>query len=380
MESAHHRITHQYHLSHMTKELWEQYCRDEIAFVTPLLLRHGITLADVQPHISGERFLMHAVTTTSGKKLILLGTTEDGSPVVIKATRDARGKAEILHERACRAILKKIDFAAEVFLSPKEVLFTEEAGATVAVYEFITQERTFLERPIEVQFDFALRAFKAQEGTHATTWGHRRLIREAFEIRTAQTYLDIFATFTANIRKELPEDTHIHETLTRAQNLLTQESRIIEQYADFLTHTDFVPHNIRIRDNEMYLLDHSSLTFGNKYEGWARFLNFMTLYNPPLTKALTEYVRQNRTQEESVSLRMMRTHRLGELIWYYTRTLKETEGNLYTLNRARVTFWHDVLCSVVKDEEVPLSIIETYTQVRDALRSDDEKRRQKGLH
>lgn len=364
----------------MTKELWEQYCRDEIAFVTPLLLRHGITLGDTQPHISGERFLMHAVTTTSGKKLILLGTTQEGMQVIIKVTRDPRGTQELLHERACRAILKKIDFAAEVFLSPKEILFTKEADMTIAVYEFIIQTSTFIERPLAEQFDFALRAFKAQEGTHATTWGHRRLIREAFEIRTAQTYLDIFATFITNIKKELPQDTHVHETLARAQTLLTQNSRTIEQYADFLTHTDFVPHNIRIRDNSIFLLDHSSLTFGNKYEGWARFLNFMTLYNPPLTKALTEYVRQNRTPEESVALRMMRIYRLGELIWYYTRTLKETEGNLYTLNRARVTFWHDVLCSVVKDEEVPLSIIETYTQVRDSLRSDDEKRRQKGLH
>lgn len=364
----------------MTKELWEQYCKDEIAFATPILLRYGITLEDTQPHISGERFLMYAVTTTSGKKLILLGATREGTRVIIKVTRDARGVRELLHERDCRTILKKIDFAAEVFLYPREVLFTEEASMAIAVYEFIEQESTFLERPLAVQFDFALRAFKAQEGTHATTWGHRRLIRSAFEIRTAQTYLDIFATFITNIKKGLPQDTHIHETLMHARDILTEESRTIEQYADFLTHTDFVPHNIRIRDNAIYLLDHSSLTFGNKYEGWARFLNFMTLYNPPLTKALTEYVRLNRTPEESVALRMMRIYRLGELIWYYTRTLGDTEGNLYTLNRARVTFWHDVLCSVVKDEEVPLSIIETYTQVRDTLRSDDEKRRQKGLH
>lgn len=364
----------------MTKESWEQYCKDEIAFATPILLRYGITLADIQPHISGERFLMQAVTTTSGKKLILLGTTAEGMLVVIKTTRDARGTQELLHERACRRILKKIDFAAEVFLSPKEILFTKEADMTIAVSEFIIQKSTFIERPLEEQFNFALRAFKAQEGTHATTWGHRRLIRETFEIRTAQTYLNIFATFISNIEKELPQDIQIHETLLDAQTLLTQNSDTMEQYADFLTHTDFVPHNIRIRDNTIFLLDHSSLTFGNKYEGWARFLNFMTLYNPPLTKALTEYVRLNRTPEESVALRMMRIYRLGELIWYYTRTLKETGENLYTLNRARVLFWHDVLCSVIKDEEVPVSIIETYTQVRNSLRSDDEKRRQEGLH
>ncbi len=364
----------------MTKESWEAYCKKEITLVTPILLRRGITLADTQPHISGERFLMQAVTTTSGKKVILLGTTAEGMPVVVKATRDAQGTQEILHERACREILKKIDFAATVFLSPKEILFTKESGMTIAVYEFITQEQSFLDRTTEAQFDFALRAFKAQEGTHATTWKHRQLIQSVFNIRTAETYLENFGTFVTNLHTAIPDATLVHANLAAARQVLTQESVIIEQYADFLTHTDFVPHNIRVRDDAIYLLDHSSLAFGNKYEGWARFVNFMTLYNPPLADALTEYVRSNRTPEESVALRMMRIYRLTELIWFYVRTLPHTEGNLHALNQARVDFWNDVLTHTLNETPLPEDTINTYKNLRDALRSDDEKKRQQGLH
>ncbi len=364
----------------MTKESWEAYCKKEITLVTPILLRHGITLADTQPHISGERFLMQAVTTTSGKKVILLGTTAEGMPVVIKATRDTHGEKELRHERACREILKEIDFAAEVFLSPKEILFIKKSGVTIAVYEFVVQEKPFLERTTPEQFDFALRAFKAQEGTHATTWKHRQLIQSVFDIRTGETYLENFSLFVTNLHIAVPDAAEVHANLATARQVLTEELQTIDQYAGFLTHTDFVPHNIRIRDTAIYLLDHSSLAFGNKYEGWARFINFMTLYNPPLADALTEYVRSNRTPEESIALRMMRIYRLTELIWFYVRTLTHAEGNLRALNEARVTFWNDVLTHVLNETPLPNERIETYKNLRDSLRSDDEKKRQQGLH
>ncbi len=166
----------------------------------------------------------------------------------------------------------------------------------------------------------------------------------------------------------------------RAYGVLRENEEVIEQYTGFLTHTDFVPHNIRIHNGQMYLLDHSSLTFGNKYEGWARFLNFMTLYNPPLTGLLTEYVKNNRTSEESVSLRMMRIYRLGEIIWYYIRTLEKSEGDLRTLNEARITFWSTVLTHILDNTPVPESVILDYKNTRDSLRSEEEKKRQQGLH
>ena len=173
---------------------------------------------------------------------------------------------------------------------------------------------------------------------------------------------------------------HSTHSSRRHSEQLREHEKTIEQYSGFLTHTDFVPHNIRIHDDTIYLLDHSSLTFGNKYEGWARFVNFMTLYNPMLENALVTYVKENRTPEESVSLRMMRIYRLGEIIWYYVQTLEKSTGDLHTLNTARITFWSTVLTHILKDERIPESIITEYKKTRDSLRSDDEKKRQQGLH
>jgi hypothetical protein len=359
---------------------WEMYCNEELSLLTPLLQVHGITLDPEQKHIQGERYLQQAVTTASGRKLILTGVRGDEVRVVIKATRDAGGKREIEHERQCRSILKDIDFAASVFLTPEELVHTEEQNFCISVQRFIPQEKQFIEHTLPEQFHLALSAFKAQEGTHATTAKHLRLIRSAFGIRTAKTYLHAFQTFCANTTIALPERSDLHELYGRALALLREHEEVIEQYTGFLTHTDFVPHNIRLHEGHIYLLDHSSLTFGNKYEGWARFLNFMTLYNPPLTELLTQYVQDNRTPEESVALRMMRIYRLGEIIWYYVQTLDKSLGNLHALNTARITFWSTVLTHILKDEKVPELVIAEYTKTRDSLRSEDEKKRQQGLH
>lgn len=363
-----------------SKRAWEEYCESELARIRPILMQHGFILDEIQPHISGERYLMQAITTASGKKLILLGTDREGKKVVIKATRDKSGMGEILHERSCRNLLKKIDFAGDVFNTPEELALLTDGGYTISIQRFIDQECSFLERPLEAQFQFALQAFKSQESAHATTWNHRALIQNTFGIRDVGTYLHTFATFKANIKIALPTDKDLHVLLDNAETVLHEHRTVIEQYSGFLTHTDFVPHNIRISGNIMYLLDHSSLTFGNKYEGWARFLNFMTLYNPPLEQALVHYVRDNRAPQESISLRMMRIYRLGEIIWYYVRTLDASAGNLLALNTERIHFWTEILSYIQKDITVPESIVEEYKAKRDSLRSDDEKQRQKGLH
>ncbi len=362
------------------KIAWETYCAQEIALLHPILKGRGYSLDTIQPHIAGERYLMHAVTTTSGKKLILLGSDALGTRVVIKATRDAEGEAELMHERTCRTLLTEMDFAGEVFHTPREVAFICEGGFVISIQLFIEQACTFLERPLAEQFNFALSAFKGQESAHATTSKHRARVAGVFGIRNATTYLHAFATFCANIKIALPNNKHLHALIDEADGVLRREQPVIEQYTGFLTHTDFVPHNIRIYENTMYLLDYSSLIFGNKYEGWARFINFMTLYNPELEEALITYVRNNRTPEESLALRMMRVYRLGQIIWYYVQTLDKSTDNLKILNTARVEFWSAVLSHVLKDERTPSHVIHTYIQTRDTLRSDDEKRRQQGLH
>lgn len=363
-----------------TKLEWESYCTIELGILEPILADLGYRIADEQHHIKGERFLMQAVTTQSGKKLILTGTRKDGKRAIIKATRDDAGKKEISHERACRNLLHSINFAAEVFHSPKELLYTESHGFLISIQEFIKQEKTFLEHPIEQQFDLALDAFKAQEGAHATTYRHIQNIKKIFEFRNAHTYLKNFEGFIALTAEHLPENRQLRSVLRNAEDELREHERTIEQYCGFLTHTDFVPHNIRINDGVMYLLDHSSLAFGNKHEGWARFLNFMTLYNPELQRGLELYVEKNRAPEEVASLRLMRLYRLGEIICYYVGTLERSEGDLKLLNKARVDFWKTILSYKLENTPVPEDIVLDYKKTRDSLRSDDEKRRQRGLH
>ena len=363
-----------------THQQWKNYCEEEFAYAQSLVNKFGFTLDEKQPHIQGERFLMQAVTTTSGKKLILLGRIDaTGEKVVIKVTRDKNGQKEIEHERVCREVLHKIRFAYDVFLSPEEILHIKEGDALVSVQKFIEQDRTFLEHSIEEQFSLTLRAFKAQESAHATTYGHQRIIKKTFGCADAAYYQSLFTSFKNDVQKIL-QNPAVDALLEKGTDFLKQNTEIIEQYTGFLTHTDFVPHNIRIKDNDIYLLDYSSLRFGNKYEGWARFLNFMTLYNPTLEEYLLTYLQENRTAEEAVSLKAMRIFRLGEIIWYYTNTLSKTSGDLQTLNKARIDFWSAVLKAILADTKLPQAVRDVYINTRDSLRSPEEKQRQVGLH
>ncbi len=363
------------------KHVWHKYCERELAGVLPVLLRLGFKLEDAQPHLWGERYLMQAMTTKSGKKLVLLGHfAHNGRRVVIKATSDRAGAEELEHERECRRVLGQIHFAYQVFFSPEEIFFTKKDGYTISVQAFIEQKRTFFERPLAEQFSLALKSFKAQEGAHATTYEHKKFTRKSFSSIDADGYIKTFAIFKKNILTYNQNNKELTDTLRNAQKFFETNRETIEQYCGFLTHVDFVPHNIRIVNSDIYLLDHSSLRFGNKYEGWARFLNFMTLYNQPLEEALVRYVRDNRTSEESLALKLMRIYRLGEIIWYYTNTLEKSLGDLHALNQKRVEFWSLVLDALLKDEKIPLSVITQYQKDRDSLRSEEEKLRQRGLH
>ncbi|MBX2866348.1 hypothetical protein KTR10_00075 [Candidatus Kaiserbacteria bacterium] len=359
------------------KAYWEQYREKECAYFTPLLKKLGYTLDTEQPHIYGERYLMHAVTTESGTKLILLGKNTRGTRVVIKVTRDKGGMREILHERLCRSVLEELQFAYGTFASPKECFFKKTSEYVIFIQEYIEQPSMFIERPLEEQFTLALTAFKAQEGARATTFSHLRLIKKTFEARNADDYLTSFNGFRRDILKTFPEYTSL---LQQVAEVLSSHKTTIERYGQFLTHTDLVPHNFRVKDGTVYLLDHSSLRFGNKYEGWARFINFMTLYNPELAQLLTQYVKDNRTEEESTALWLMRLYRLTELMLYYTNTLPKSSGDLKELNTARVHFWAEVLAHTLEKEELPEDVRTTYMTKRDVLRSTDEKKRQIGLH
>lgn len=363
-----------------SKTTWGDYLVEEYKTLVPLLKERGYRINADQPHIKGERFLMHALTTTSGKKLILLGTQRDsGKSVVIKATRDDAGKNELAHERTCRTLLNNIDFAYSPFTAPAELDYIQTNTCTISVQEYITQESSFLERTSEEQFTFALQAFKAQEGARATTHKHFKAITTTFGNRTSDDYITNFNTFVLEIHDLLPNDQELHKTLSTTLDILTESKERIEQYCGFLTHTDFVPHNFRINEGTMYLLDFSSLLFGNKHEGWARFLNFMTLHNPTLEQYLQQYLADNRAPEESESVHLMRLYRLGEIIRYYAGTLSQSSGDLLKLNTLRIDFWHQVLRATIQKMDISEEIRTNYISRRNELRSNDEKQRQKGL-
>jgi len=365
----------------ITKKEWEKYCERELAAVLPILEQLGFQIEQEQPHLGGEKYLMQAITTISGKKLVLLGRCKQTQKrVIIKITSDSQGIKELEHERKCRLALQKIKFAYQTFFSPQEILFVKKRGFVISIQEFLESEQSFWERPLQEQFSLVLKAFKAEEGSHATVYKHKKFVKKTFGEKNAKDYIQIFNIFKTGILKDLPEKKQLHALLEKAEQFLQTHIEIIEQYCGFFTHTDFVPHNFRVIDDKIYFLDHSSIRFGNKYEGWARFLNFMALYNPMLEQALIEYVRNNKTEEELLSLRLMRVYRLGELIYYYTKTLPKISGNLLTLNQIRIDFWSKLLRAILENKTLDKNTIEEYKKMRDSLRDDEEKQRQKFLY
>ena len=359
------------------KSEWEAYVAHEKARIMPFLAQRGIRLDEDQPQTIGERYLTRPVG--GGRKIVLFGRTNDRRRVVIKTSDETKGKEELELEQDVRQMLTRLRFAYEVFSLPEVLWSNVENG--ILVTEYVEQDKPFLERPLEEQFTIALSAFKAQEAAHITTAGHELSVADYY-IKAGE-YKKI-GEYAQDIVGMLYDDTglsaRLDPFLDRTIELIRDNEKTLDRYGGFLTHWDFIPQNFRIRDGRLYLLDLTSMRFGNKYEGWARFINFMTLYNPALADALLAYVRLNRTPEESLDLKIMRAYRLVELLRYYAAWLHKTGGTTRELARARIAFWTEVLEAVLGDREVPSATIEAYKAKRDALRTTDEKRRQAGLH
>jgi hypothetical protein len=357
------------------RSAWQDYCLEELTLVREVLARHGYALDEDQKHLGGERAVI------SGNKLVLLGRrTADGKRVIIKASSRPDGMGELKRERACREIIQRIRFAYAFLKSPEELGWFEEDGCLVSVTEFIEQDCAFLERPLRDQFFLAMKAFEIQESFHAATFEQARSVRGSLGLYDAAEYLRQFDGYGDVIRSRSSGSQGAPELFGRAGKILADGRLRIEQYCGFLTHTDFVPHNFRVIGRDIYLLDHSSVRFGNKYEGWARFLNFMLLHNRELERLVLAYVKDNRTAEESEALELMRVYRLGEIVWYYVGRLEKSTGDLLVLDKARVDFWLDALRAQVDGIGLPEDRIQKYRDVRDNLRSEEEKLRQQGLH
>ncbi len=362
------------------QQKWAEYRTSEIAAVTPILATLGYTLDHDQRHILGERYLMTGARDVGGGgyKLVLTGKDKGSTRVIIKVSSDPGGIREIEKERRARRTITNLRFSYHSFRAPREFLHMMRGRHLISVTEYIEQDKTFLERSNEEQFALALRTFKIQEGVHATTYAHAEAIRSVFGMVDAADYRASFDDF----KKEVADagNQPAVEVLEDAERFLKEETKTIEQYCGFLTHADFVPHNLRIRGDDIYLLDYASIHFGNKYESWGRFTNFMMLYNPVLEGALVQYVKDNRTPEESRSYRCMRAYKLAFLLSYHARSMRKSTGDAHQLAATRLSFWTGALRSMLNGTSLGQPVIDEYIKKRDALRSDEEKIRQQELH
>jgi hypothetical protein len=106
----------------------------------------------------------------------------------------------------------------------------------------------------------------------------------------------------------------------------------------------------------------------------------MMLYNPALEQALLQYVRDNRSEEEYLSLRLMRVYKLGFLLSFYAGQLGKASSDVEALAKERIAFWTKALVAVIEDEPLAPRVISDYQTTRDVLRSTEEKERQRELH
>jgi len=354
-----------------TEISWQAKKIHELEEISKKLQFLGYSTDEHQPHMSGERYLM------TKDKLVIAGKhSKTNERVIIKVSKHLEGKKEIEMEKRSRDLLKTIAFTKKEIIFPAELYFGEQDGSLVWITSYVPQEKIFVAHTLEEQFFLALRAFEAQEAFHATTFEHLKTIKNTFPVFNAEENIKKFEYF----KKKILANNHekcLSATLSTAEEFLRSNKQTIDRYSRYLVHQDFVPHNFRIKNNEVYMLDCSAVYFSNKYEGWARFLNYMLIHNPELEKLLAKYILENRGDEEYLSLRLMRVLKISELLEYYTRSLEKTTGDLRTLTEARIKFWQQALEMILADKPLPDTIRDEYISKRDALRSPDEKERQK---
>ncbi|MCD5381999.1 MAG: hypothetical protein LR017_01635 [Candidatus Pacebacteria bacterium] len=356
-----------------TQKTWQEFVAHEKTSLQPFLTKHNLVLTPEQPHISGERFLM------SGPKVVLLATNMQGVPYVIKTTENPESKKEIEAERHTNTILKELPFAYKKILSPSEHIYTKEGKRIIIVTEFIKETTPFLTLSLKKQFDLILGAFTMLAGAHATTASHQKITQYSFDVWDADAYKNAASRFVHNAGICSDVSSTLLTTLKKAIRLFNSNPDTITRYCGFLTHNDFVPHNFRFSGDAIYLIDQSSLVFGNKHESWARLMNYMNLHNPALERALDTFVLKNYASEEYDSLRSMRIYKLIELLSYHCNAVKTSSGDIQTLSKARVCFWEAVLVSIFENSQLQEHIRTQYIAQRNNLRSTAETARQKTL-
>jgi hypothetical protein len=287
------------------------------------------------------------------------------------------GIEEIEQEYLGKLALQNLDFSYTFFHEPETYFRQIHKDEAIVISEFIEEEKKFLERTSKEQFDLVLKAFETLEGVHVVVNNHAKQIKSFFQVYTFSKYAQ---ELQVNFDKIVAEFTDLEYDLEAFAKIFLSGEERVKQYCGFLTHFDFVPHNFRVSGDKIYLLDHSSLRIGNKHEGWARLINFMSLYNRELEVGVIKYFELNRSKEEIESLKLMRIFRLFELLAHHTKIYKESADSLKELSKKRVYFWFELLKAVIDDRLLDGEVVMNYKNSRDSLRSDDEKERQKVLY
>lgn len=335
--------------------------------IEALLAPLSITLEPEQPHIGGEREIR------SRERLVLIARKGE-KRVVVKVALSPAATRDITFEKESRDAFASLPFAENGLLLADEVYSGVLGGHFVLITEFIEEDSPFITRPLSEQFFIALNAFEAQEAFHATTFEHDRKIKKVFPVFSVDTYLSNFREFIDNAK----EHKDVVSVLEEAYVLLTRSRVLLSRYSGYLTHDDFVPHNIRLKGRALYVLDLSAFRFGNKYDAWGRFINYMALHNPPLARLALTYLKENRPEEYPV-LEVMRAYKLGQLINYYVTLLPKTEGNFKALTELRTQFWTNMLRDVLSGRETSIEAVDAFREKRNSLRSEEEKLRQQGF-
>jgi len=309
------------------------------------------------------------------EKLVLLGKRKtDNLRVVIKVSHSPQGKVEIIKEKKVQDTLSKVIFSREDILFPQEIYYGERGAYLIRITNFIPQEKVFASYSLDEQFFKILREFEVQEGFYANTFEHLNIVKSVFPITKAEDYLKSMRDFIQNINHYSKD---LSSTISKGEELIKENLAVIDERSNYLTHTDFVPSNFRLGKDGVYMIDLSSMHFGNRYEGLARFVNYCIIYSPELGKKICEYIRKNRGEEDYLCLRLMRIYKAGFLLNHYTKIIKKTDGNLCLLTQKRIELWHKIIDSLIKDEPIDEKMVQDYKARRDELRSNEELRRQR---
>lgn len=348
----------------------DQTINNAVQKIGQILLFMGFRLEDYQPHVTGERKIK------SLTKLVLLGQDKRGRRVIVKTSDKSGEKRKIEQEKKIRQELEKISAVSKNILIPRQIFYGRRNGFLLLITEFIDQPKIFVAHNLKEQFEMIRRAIEGHELINLKEFRKTVGKRHTCPIFTEKKYLRELNKQINFINKNY-KDAKLRQTLMTAKKVFATNTSLTAKYSGYLVHDDFCPHNFRVNNGKIYLLDYNAANLGNKYITWARLLNYMVLHNSKLERQILGHFKKNLTPEGLECLRVFRIYKTVFLIMYYVKTSKKTSGNLLKLTKVRINFWHNFLKKLIENKSLAKKELGEYIKQRDSLRSGEEKKRQK---